>query len=114
MPNPNQTNTNPDPLAGFTTEQKEMSLFIETLVRATLGYSLLEIPENKQVQAIEGCTKLFVEFVEKYVEAKYGKKDTLRLKASQQFAGQDMFARFTDLGPKFDEASDAFFDSVAA
>jgi len=109
-----QTQTNTDPFAGFTQEEKEMSLFVETLVRATIGYSLLEIPEDKQAQAIEGCTKLFVDFVEKYVEAKYGKKDTLRLKASQQFAGQDMFKRFADLGGKFDEAYDAYFDSVAA
>ncbi len=94
--------------------QKEMSFFIETLVRATLGYSLLEIPEDKQVQAIEGCVKLFIEFVEKYIETRYHKKDSLRLKVSQQFAGQDIFKRFADLGPKFNEASDAYFESVLA
>jgi hypothetical protein len=100
--------------AATTDESAEMTLFIETLVRATLGYSLLEIPEEKQDIAIQACVKLFVDFIENYVREKYGPKDALRLKASQQFAGQDIFRRFAELGDRFDEAYTAFFTSLQA
>lgn len=107
-----QTQTNTDPFAGFTQEEKEIGIFVETIVRLVTGYSIAEIPETQREKIALDCLKTYNNFVLKYIEVKYGQRDATRLKANQKFPHQDIFSKFEDLGPKFDEAFEAFVDTV--
>lgn len=106
-------NTQTD-LNQFSETELETYQFLNGLVQAVLGYSITEIPADKREEFITKCTDLFTNYINAYVERRYGKKDALRLQANQSFAGQDIFNKFSDLGDKFDEAYDSFLDFLAA
>ena len=85
-------------------------LFLEGLVLAITGYSISEIPVQQSPQIIQDCINCFVTFVIEFSENKFGKKEAIRLRAAQQFAGEDIFSKFNELGHVFDEAFDAFIN----
>lgn len=88
----------------------EFSNFINILVQAVIGYNIEEIPADKRLEIVQECIELFNQYIIGFVSQKYGVKEGIRLKASQQFADQNIFAKFTDLGDKFDEAYDSFIE----
>ena len=88
--------------------------FIDSLVQALLGYSIAQIPAQKQAQSVEMCLKYFTTFIEEFVLKNFGGKDALRLKASLQFAGNEIFEKFADLGHHFDLAYEAFLSHLEA
>lgn len=93
-----------------TNTNTELSNFINTLVQAIIGYSIEEIPADNRLEIVQDCIKLFSQYIIDFVSQKYGVKEGIRLKASQQFASQNIFAKFADLGDKFDEAYDSFIE----
>lgn len=82
--------------------------FLDSLVTAILGRSIAEIPEEYRQEMVLECVELFNDYILKYVSMKFSKKDALRLQASQKFASPEVFAKFTDLADKFNEAYDSF------
>jgi hypothetical protein len=92
----------------------QTAIFIDSLVQALLGYSIAQIPAPKQAQSVEMCLKYFTTFIEEFVSKNFGGKDALRLKASLQFAGNEIFEKFADLGEHFDQAYEAFLSHLEA
>lgn len=97
-------------LSTLSDDDKEYLNFINTLVAAMTGLSLLDIAEEQRDAIIEKCTQIFSDFVIDYVKAKYGDKEAMRLKSGQMFQVQNVFDRFKELGPMFDEAYNAFLE----
>jgi hypothetical protein len=110
MPNTNTNTTNPS--VNFKEDELKIYEFVNTLIQAMIGYSLVEVPEEHREEIVKNCIDAFIDFVIGYIEARYDKKDAIRLRASQQFAGQEIFSKFADLGDKFDEAFEAFKTSL--
>lgn len=92
----------------------QMFEFIDTLVQAIVGYSLIEIPEENILELIQDCVNIFSDFIIQFASDKYGPKEGIRLKASQQFAGEDIFAKFRELGDIFEEAFGSFINVLQA
>jgi hypothetical protein len=107
------TTSNPNAnVRAFTDDELEMAEMVNNLTAAILGYSPADIPELNRQQAIQACMKIFSDFMIKFVELKYGTQDATRLKASQKFNDGTVFMKFTDLGPKFDDAYTTFLDMI--
>lgn len=104
------SDTNSTSVAQATPQIEAIAEFLDILVQAVIGYKIADIPESKRSEIVKDCIDLFSRFIINYVNEKYGAKEGIRLKASQAFAGQDIFSKFADLGSKFDEAYRAFID----
>jgi hypothetical protein len=96
----------------YTQSDTELYLFLDSLTMAITGYSLSTIPEEKREEILDDCIKLFENFILQYTKAKYGTKDYIRIKSSLQFSGIDIFTKFEDLGPKFDDAYQTFINQL--
>ena len=86
--------------------------FINNLVLSITGRTIQQIPEFSRKEIVEGCVQVFTDYIIKYTEAKFGKKDALRLQASQKFADPTTFAKFNDLAEKFQEAYNSFLETL--
>ena len=86
----------------------ELADFTNLLVQAVFGYPLTKIPQDKQSEAIKLSVKYLTEYVEMYLLENHSDKDLTRFKTSLKHPEQDIFHKFTDLGPKFEEAFKAF------
>lgn len=86
--------------------------FIDILVQAIIGYPVESIAQENRLEIVGDCVKLFSNYIIEFVEQKYGLKDAIRLKAGQQFAGQNVFSKFAELGSKFDEAYMSFVEEL--
>ena len=86
----------------------ELADFTNLLVQAVFGYPLTKIPSDKQAEAIRLSVKYLTEYVEIYLLKNHSDKDLTRFKTSMKHPEQDIFKKFTDLGPKFDDAFQAF------
>lgn len=95
-------------LSSLSDDDKEYLNFINTLVAAMTGLSLLDIAEEQRDATIEKCVQIFSDFMIDYIKTKYGDKEAMRLKSGQIFPVQNVFDRFKELGPMFDEAYQAF------
>ena len=103
--NPNPTkNTNPQ----ITDDDKNTAVFINSLVMSVLGYSVLDIPEDKRAEVISECVSAFTDYLVKFTEIKYGKTESIRLKAAQNFNDPNMFNKFGELGHIFEDAFRSF------
>jgi hypothetical protein len=85
--------------------------FINNLVMAITGNEISEFEPSYQITLAQECLNAFISFITEFVTAKYSEIDAIRLKSSLQFSG-DAFAKFSDLGEKFDDAYNAFLESL--
>jgi hypothetical protein len=85
--------------------------FLSLLVQAVTGIDPKELPEDKRLEIENKVVAIFSDYIVAFVGEKYGEKDAMRLKAARQ-TGEDVFTKFTDLGPKFDEAYQSFLDNL--
>ena len=99
-------------LASLSNDDKEYLNFINTLVAAITGLSLLDIAEQQRDSTIEKCITIFSDFIVDYVKTKYGEKEAMRLKSAQMFTGENVFAKFQELGEMFDEAYQVFLETL--
>lgn len=87
--------------------------FAQTLVKATTGNDLNEIPTSERALILAKCLNLLKDFVFNYIQQNYGQKDLLRLKSA--YLGNDeknCFSKNPDLKVKFDEAFQAYLDNL--
>ncbi len=91
-------------------DDSEIFDFVNALVMAILGLRIEELPSDKAQEVAQECLNIFSNYIIKYVATKYGEKDAIRLKASQQFYDDKIFAKFEDLGSKFDDAYISFIE----
>jgi|GEM_PF-3483270 len=101
-------NPNPTTNVQFSDDEKNTALFLNNLVMSMLGYSILDIPEDKRAEAISDCVGAFTDYLVKFTEIKYGKTASIRLKAVQSFNDPKMFSKFAQLGDIFDDALQSF------
>jgi hypothetical protein len=87
--------------------------FSSLLVRAVFGVGLEDVPHEKTKEIIDISFGLFKSYIQKYLTQKYDIKDTLRTQAAFSSNFEDIFKKFPDLKPKFDEASRAFFKEMS-
>jgi hypothetical protein len=107
MPTPSQI------LSQENLSDQELALFVNNLVMAILGYSILDIEEDKRQEVIDDCIKIFSDYIVSYTEIKYGKTEATRLKASQVYNDPKIFTRFAQLGSIFDEAYNSFLEFLS-
>ncbi len=94
----------------LTDEQKDYLSMLDGLVMSIVGVGILDLPEKERENIVEECLDYFARWIEDYVERKYSKKDAMRVKAARMASNDtDVFSKYEDLGPKFDEAWSAFF-----
>ncbi len=86
--------------------------FLNDLVGAITGYTIDQLPESKRDHIVLRCRDIFNNFILDYVEAKYDKKDAVRLKSVQIFEDDDIFNKFPDLENKFQDAYNVFVNSL--
>lgn len=118
--NPNNSTQNLTPqqqqalayLQSLSDEDKATFSFLNTLVSAMLGYTILDIPENDREDIIKQCTQIFSEYIFNFVEIKYGKTESLRIKAAQKYQDANMFNKFKELGGIFEEAFGSFIENL--
>ena len=103
--------TDQNPAASAATPDPKTLEFLDLLIKAMTGVAIQDIPEEKRKEVVEKCIKIFSDYIINYVEIKFGKKDAVRLRAAQN-TNEDMFAKFEDLGEKFDEAYHSFLDNL--
>lgn len=82
--------------------------FINSLVQAILGYSLIDIEESQREIVTKRCVQIFSDYITGYVEEKYGRTEALRIKAVQAYKDPGIFEKFKQLGPIFEEAYNSF------
>jgi hypothetical protein len=99
-------------LQSLSDEDKATFSFLNTLVSAMLGYTILDIPENDREDIIKQCTQIFSEYIFNFVEIKYGKTESLRIKAAQKYQDANMFNKFQELGGIFEEAFGSFIENL--
>jgi hypothetical protein len=87
--------------------------FINNLVMAITGNEISEYEDEYQSTLAQECITAFINFITEFVTAKYSEIDSIRLKSALQFSG-DAFAKFPDLGAKYDDAYDSFLESLTA
>jgi hypothetical protein len=94
-------------------DEKEMLGMLDLLVASITGKHIDEYQEDEIEEVVNTCKDYFMAWIEYYVAKKYGKRDSLRLKAIYATGGGlAVFDKFGDLGTKFDEAWDAFFENI--
>jgi hypothetical protein len=108
----NQTQDPQVLIASLSDDDKELIDFLNTLVAAMTGYAIVDIKEDQRENTVSECVRIFSDFVINYVKAKYGDKEGMRLKSAQMYEGVNVFEKFNELGPLFDEAYDAFLNSL--
>jgi|688.fasta_scaffold156325_1 hypothetical protein len=99
-------------LQSLSDEDKATFSFLNTLVSAMLGYTILDIPENDREDIIKQCTQIFSDYIFNFVEIKYGKTESLRIKAAQKYQDANMFNKFQELGEIFEEAFGSFIENL--
>lgn len=99
-------------VASLSDEDKEYLVFINNLVAAMTGLSLLDIAEEQRDATIDKCTQIFSDFIVDYIKTKYGDKEAMRIKSAQIFDNQDIFNKFKELGDMFDEAYNVFLQTL--
>lgn len=99
-------------LQSLSDEDKATFSFLNTLVSAMLGYTILDIPENDREDIIKQCVNIFSDYIFNFVEIKYGKTESLRIKAAQKYQDANMFSKFKELGGIFEEAFESFIQNL--
>ena len=89
-------------------DDKNTAVFLNTLVMSMLGYSVLDIAQDKRGEVISDCVGAFTDYLVKFTEIKYGKTESIRLKAAQTFNDPNMFNKFTQLGHIYEDAFRSF------
>ncbi|MEM1311868.1 MAG: hypothetical protein AAGF07_00180 [Patescibacteria group bacterium] len=96
----------------FNDQEIQTLQFVNHLVLAITGYSPFDIDISERESVVNNCVQIFSDYLTKYVELRYGTQDATRLKASQKFSDTNVFSKFAELGPKFDEAYNSFMTLV--
>lgn len=86
--------------------------FESILVAAITGYKLEEIPEQNRVLLVANCVKLFLDSIFLWVENNHGKKEMIRLKSGLMFNDGQIFNKYPELNPIFDQAYNYFFTNT--
>jgi hypothetical protein len=93
------------------TQNTEQDEFANNLVLVMTGNPITDYEDVYQPTLIQECYEAYTTFITDYVEAKYSLTDSTRLRSSLKY-GDDVFAKFPDLEPKFDEAYSAFITTL--
>lgn len=94
-------------------KQDEYALnFLNALVTAITGQAISSLPPTIRMQTVQNCVQVFSEYVINYTELKYGKSESIRLRASQKFQDVSLFQKFQELGGIFDEAMADFLQTM--
>jgi len=107
----NSSNSNNSNLQ-ISDDEKEILVFLNTLVAAMTGFSILDIKEKARNEVVSKCIDIFSSYILNYIDIKFGQKESLRLKSGQMYEDMNIFARFQELGPMFDEAYQSFLENL--
>lgn len=95
-------------------QDEDLMLFAETLVQAIFGVKLEDVEPSKRGAVARECLDIFSDYIVSYVETNYGKRESIRLKASQAFPESNIFTRFPDLQPVFESAYTSFVNLLSS
>lgn len=88
--------------------------FLNSLVSAITGFSLSDYTEELRYDISKKCLKIFFDYVNNFVEEKYGKTQALRLKAIESYSDLNLFNKFPETYNHFTEAFKSFVEVLAA
>lgn len=105
---------NSSTVATLNPETQETLTFVNNLVTAILGYSIVDIEETKREEVVKECIQIFSDYLISYTEIKYGKTASIRLKASQVYNDVSVFSKFGEMGSIFEDAYGSFLEFLSA
>lgn len=94
----------------LTSADESRYMLINNLVKAMTGYSLAQVPQNNQQALADSCYGLFMNHIEMYFKENFSNKDYIKFKAISKYDKPGL--EDEDLGQKFQEAANNFFQKI--